>query len=236
MSFKFEFFIKSFKIASQYIGTTLEVALSGLVIGLILGLVIALIRFYNVPILSQFFIGFFTILKAIPIVLILLATYLIFAKTFDQFAAGIGWQMKFKDMNPLVIPIFCLSILSTIGLSETFRGTFASIGKGQQYAAKSIGMGTRQIIVRIILPQALPVALPMMSNTLIGLIKASALVSMVGVVDIFAAAKISAQQNYRFLEAYLAVALIYWILNSVIEQGAGLLERNLNRRLRRDAA
>ena len=59
MSFKFEFFIKSFKIASQYIGTTLEVALSGLVIGLILGLVIALIRFYNVPILSQFFIGFF---------------------------------------------------------------------------------------------------------------------------------------------------------------------------------
>ena len=235
MSFKFEVFLNSLKIASKYIGTTLEVALSALLIGLFLGLVIALVRFYKVPVLSQFLAGLFTVLKAIPIVLILLATYLIFAKKFDQFAVNIGWHMKFKDINPLIIPIFGLSILSTIGLSETFRGTFASIGKGQQDAAKSSGMGTFQIITRIILPQALPVALPMMSNTLIGLVKASALVSMVGVVDIFAAAKISAQQNYRFLEAYLAVALIYWIINILIEQGAGLLERSLNSRLRRGA-
>jgi L-cystine transport system permease protein len=56
---------------------------------------------------------------------------------------------------------------------------------------------------------------------------------MVGVVDVFAAAKISVQQNYRFLEAYLAVALIYWVLSSLIEHGFGRLEQHLNQRLRR---
>jgi L-cystine transport system permease protein len=85
----------------------------------------------------------------------------------------------------------------------------------------------------VLLPQAIPVSLPMFSNLLINLIKASALGSMVSVVDVFAAAKITAQQNYRFLEAYIAVAIIYWALSFLIEKGAGFLEERMTRRLRR---
>ncbi len=74
----------------------------------------------------------------------------------------------------------------------------------------------------------------MFSNLLISLVKASALASMVSVVDVFAAAKITAQQNYRFL-AYVAVAIIYWLISLVIEKGALLLENRLLRKLRRAA-
>ncbi|EAC9481356.1 amino acid ABC transporter permease, partial [Listeria monocytogenes] len=83
--------------------------------------------------------------------------------------------------------------------------------------------------------QAWPISLPMFSNLLISLVKASALASMVSVVDVFAAAKITAQQNYRFLEAYVAVAIIYWLISLVIEKGAQLLENRLLRKLRRAA-
>jgi L-cystine transport system permease protein len=73
----------------------------------------------------------------------------------------------------------------------------------------------------------------MFSNLLISLIKASSLASMVSVVDVFAAAKITAQQNYRFLEAYVAVAVIYWGISLVIEKGAQMLEQRMTRKLRR---
>ncbi len=236
MSFKFEVFLNSLQVAVTYIGTTITVALVSLIIGLVLGLIIALVRFYKIPVLSQFLAASITVLKGVPIVLILLGTYLIFAKKFDVFASDIGWSLQFKDINPILIAIFGLSIMAMIGLSEAFRAAISSIGKGQYDAAKSLAMNRRQIIRRIMIPQALPVALPMMSNTLISLVKASSLVSMVGVVDIFAAAKISVQQSHRFLEAYLAVALIYSVLNTFIEQGSGMIERSLNSRFRREDA
>ncbi|WP_442760499.1 ABC transporter permease subunit, partial [Enterococcus italicus] len=110
---------------------------------------------------------------------------------------------------------------------------FSSIKKGQFDAAKSLGMTNFQTIRRVLLPQAFPVSVPMFSNLLITLIKASALASMVSVVDVFAAAKISAQQNYRFLEAYVAVAIIYWVISIIIEKCAQLFEQRMNRKLRR---
>ncbi|MDN6545522.1 MAG: ABC transporter permease subunit, partial [Enterococcaceae bacterium] len=139
----------------------------------------------------------------------------------------------FKDFNMIWIAIFALSILSIINSSEIFRGAFSSIKKGQFDAAKSLGMTNFQTIRRVLLPQAFPVSVPMFSNLLITLVKASALASMVSVVDVFAAAKISAQQNYRFLEAYIAVAIIYWIISLIIEKGAQLFEQRMNRKLRR---
>ncbi|MBS7576440.1 MULTISPECIES: ABC transporter permease subunit [unclassified Enterococcus] len=236
MSFKLEVMLNSLKVASQYIGTTLAVSIASLLIGSLLGLLIALVRFYKIKVFSQIFSVLITVLKGVPIVLILLAIYLILAKKMDGFAESLGWSLRFKNLNSIYIAIAALSVMATINSSEIFRGTLNSIGKGQQDAAKSIGMSSLQIIRRILIPQSVPVALPMMSNLLIGLIKASALVSMVGAVDVFAAAKISVQQNYRFLEAYIAVAIIYWGINIIIEQSSNLIEKNLNRRLRRDVA
>ncbi len=233
MSFDFSTMINSLKIASHYIGTTLFMAGSSLVIGIFFGLLIALARQYKIRIIAPFFQILITLLKGVPIVLIILASYLIASKKFDTIAEGMHWSIRFKDFNMIWIAIFALSILSIINSSEIFRGAFSSIKKGQFDAAKSLGMTNFQTIRRVLLPQAFPVSVPMFSNLLITLVKASALASMVSVVDVFAAAKISAQQNYRFLEAYIAVAIIYWIISLIIEKGAQLFEQRMNRKLRR---
>ena len=233
MSFKFEVMIQSLQVASQYIGTTLFMAITAIVIGVILGLGIALIRLYRIKGLSQFFQVVVTLLKGIPMVLIILALYLIASKQFDVWSESMNWSLRFRDFNMVWIAISALSLLATINSSEIFRGAFAAIKKGQFDAAKSMGMTNLQTIRRVLLPQAIPISLPMFSNLLISLIKASSLASMVSVVDVFAAAKITAQQNYRFLEAYVAVVVIYWGISLVIEKGAQMLEQRMTRKLRR---
>ena len=234
MSFKFEVMIQSLQVASQYIGTTLFMAITAIIIGVILGLGIALIRLYRIKGLSQFFQVVVTLLKGIPMVLIILALYLIASKQFDVWSESMNWSLRFRDFNMVWIAISALSLLATINSSEIFRGAFAAIKKGQFDAAKSMGMTNLQTIRRVLLPQAIPISLPMFSNLLISLIKASSLASMVSVVDVFAAAKITAQQNYRFLEAYVAVAVIYWGISLVIEKGAQMLEQRMTRsKLRR---
>ena len=233
MSFKFEVMIQSLQVASQYIGTTLFMAITAIFIGVILGLGIALIRLYRIKGLSQFFQVVVTLLKGIPMVLIILALYLIASKQFDVWSESMNWSLRFRDFNMVWIAISALSLLATINSSEIFRGAFAAIKKGQFDAAKSMGMTNLQTIRRVLLPQAIPISLPMFSNLLISLIKASSLASMVSVVDVFAAAKITAQQNYRFLEAYVAVVVIYWGISLVIEKGAQMLEQRMTRKLRR---
>ena len=233
MSFKFEVMIQSLQVASQYIGTTLFMAITAIIIGVILGLGIALIRLYRIKGLSQFFQVVVTLLKGIPMVLIILALYLIASKQFDVWSESMNWSLRFRDFNMVWIAISALSLLATINSSEIFRGAFAAIKKGQFDAAKSMGMTNLQTIRRVLLPQAIPISLPMFSNLLFSLIKASSLASMVSVVDVFAAAKITAQQNYRFLEAYVAVAVIYWGISLVIEKGAQMLEQRMTRKLRR---
>jgi L-cystine transport system permease protein len=233
MSFKFEVMIQSLQVASQYIGTTLFMAITAIIIGVILGLGIALIRLYRIKGLSQFFQVVVTLLKGIPMVLIILALYLIASKQFDVWSESMNWSLRFRDFNMVWIAISALSLLATINSSEIFRGAFAAIKKGQFDAAKSMGMTNLQTIRRVLLPQAIPISLPMFSNLLISLIKASSLASMVSVVDVFAAAKITAQQNYRFLEAYVAVVVIYWGISLVIEKGAQMLEQRMTRKLRR---
>ncbi|TNV69734.1 amino acid ABC transporter permease [Trichococcus shcherbakoviae] len=233
MSFKFEVMIQSLKVASQYIGTTLFMAITAIVLGVILGLGIALIRLYRIKGLSQFFQVAVTLLKGIPMVLIILALYLVASKQFDVWSESMNWSLRFMDFNMVWIAISALTLLATINSSEIFRGAFAAIKKGQFDAAKSMGMTDMQTIRRVLLPQAIPISLPMFSNLLISLVKASSLASMVSVVDVFAAAKITAQQNYRFLEAYVAVAVIYWGISLVIEKGAQILEQRMTRKLRR---
>jgi putative amino-acid transport system permease protein len=91
------------------------------------------------------------------------------------------------------------------------------------------GMTKFQAYRRIIMPQALRNALPGTGNTFISLIKETSLAFTLGVVDIFAEAKMQAAESFRFFEAYLAVALIYWVLIVVYTYLQQLLEKYLER-------
>lgn len=230
MPIDFTAIAEAFKAAIPFIPVTLRLALIPLLIGSLLGLLIALARFYQVPILSKFLNGLVTIGKGIPVVLSLMVAYLLFSDLFDQVATSLSLPIRFSDINREYIGIFVLTITASISLSEIFRGALAAIPKAQWDAAASIGLTQFQTIVRVIFPQMMPIALPMICSQLIVLIKASSLVSLVSVVDVLNGALITATTSYTFLESYIAAAIIYWALSITVEQVFHLFERNYTRK------
>ncbi|MDR2404579.1 MAG: ABC transporter permease subunit [Spirochaetaceae bacterium] len=232
MNFSFSFMLIALRAAVSKIPVTVTLAIFPLFIGLVLGLLIALARFFKVRGLAFIFRWLVTIVKGIPVVLLLLVFYVVTANVYDPLMSALGLSLTFKNLNKAIIAVAALSVYSSIGLSEVFRGALASVKKGQYDAGFAVGLTKFQVLRRIVLPQAIPVSLPMMCNILIALTKAVALASMVAVVDVMSAAVITATSNYRFLEAYIAAALVYWGICLVIERVFAALEKIAARAVR----
>lgn len=95
-------------------------------------------------------------------------------------------------------------------MAESIRAAIMGIDRSQMEASLSVGMTTSQAMRRIILPQATRIALPSLMNYFIDMIKSTSLAFTLGVAEIMARAQMEAASSFRFFEAFLAVALIYW--------------------------
>jgi polar amino acid transport system permease protein len=112
--------------------------------------------------------------------------------------------------------------------SEVFRAALSSVGKGQREAAMAIGMTQRQMMFRVVLPQALRFALPPMGNDFISMLKDSALVSATGFVHelMWRATKVG-RATFHNLEALIMAAVFYWIMTLVFSYFQARIETNL---------
>ena len=117
----------------------------------------------------------------------------------------------------VIFAIIALGLNQSAFDSETIRAAILSVEKGQIEAAKSLGMNGMQILKRVLLPQAFSVALPPLGNSLIGLIKGTSLVFVCSVVEMTAEGKILAGRNYRYFEAYVSIAIIFWAITMLLE-------------------
>lgn len=120
----------------------------------------------------------------------------------------------------IVLPAFVCGVLglgmySASYVSEVVRGAIQSVDRGQMEAARSLGMSSRQAMLKIILPQALVRMIPPLGNEFIALIKNSALVSLLTIHDLMHEGQKIISVTYRSLETYLVIALIYWIMTSL---------------------
>lgn len=119
--------------------------------------------------------------------------------------------------------------------AEVVRGAIVSVPRGQWEAATALNMPAWKRTMRIVLPQALIVMIPGMSNLTIEMIKATALVSAVTLVDITYASVQQNQIHYRTIEIFLVTLLLYYCLAQLVRFGAGMLEERAMRHLRRRA-
>ncbi|RWR46279.1 amino acid ABC transporter permease [Sinirhodobacter ferrireducens] len=131
------------------------------------------------------------------------------------------------NVPALVAAVLTVGLCAAAYLSEVLRGALNAIPRGQAEAAAAIGMAPRDLWLRILLPQALKIGLPAIINELILLVKASSLVTVVGIVEITRMSQSIASATYRPLEIYLAAAFLYLAINLVIAQAGRLLERRL---------
>ncbi|MEO5935511.1 MAG: amino acid ABC transporter permease [Duganella sp.] len=133
------------------------------------------------------------------------------------------------EFTPVTAGILALSLNAGAFLSESLRGAIAAVGKGQWAASYSLGLGYGATLRHVVLPQALRIAVPAMSNTLISLIKDTSLVSVITLTELMLSTKEVIATTFRPLPLYLAAALIYWALSLGFEALQRRAEQRLNR-------
>ena len=130
-------------------------------------------------------------------------------------------------LEPTPAGVIALSANVAAYLSESMRGAINGIHRGQWLAAYSLGLSRRQTLRYIIGPQALRIAVPSLSNSLISLIKDTSLVSVITVTELLRSAQEIIAATYQPLPLYLAAAGIYWVLCQVLEWVQRWYERRL---------
>ena len=213
-------FLDSFPELLKCVPVTLGIGILSFIIGLFIGLIVALVRIYKVPVLQYICRFYVSFVRGTPLVVqLFVANYGV--------ARLIYWlQMNtaaFADFNADVIRPEYYGLLAfslNLGgyLSETIRSAIEAVDIGQFEAAKSIGMTTKQMMTRIVIPQAVKVALPNLNNTLINTIKDTSLLFTIGIIDLMGRAKIYGARTLYIFEGYIAVSVLYWIVSFALER------------------
>lgn len=207
---------------------TILMTLVSAVIGLGLGFLIALIKINEIPILMQIANVFVSFMRGTPQLVQLFLAYYGLPLVMQWINQQFGTNININGIPALVYVFLAFGLNEAAYNSETIRSAIMSVNNSEIEAAKSIGLTSSQTMRRIILPSAMIVAVPNLGNSLISLLKGTSLAFTVTVIDIMGQARITAGANLRFFEAYIAVSLIYWILNIGIEQFVRWLEKHLN--------
>ena len=200
--FKVSYFMEVLPIIASKVNITFQLTIAATVFALIVGVIIAIIGYYKVPVFYQFTRLYVSIMRGTPVVAQLYFFYY-----------GVALYSAFvRNMTPLIAVAVVMSLNMGAFMSESIRGALLSVDEGQKEAAYSLGMTNFQLITRIIIPQAVRVALPPLFNDIINLIKMTSLAFMLGVPDIMGATKIEGARTFRYFEIYAAVMLVYWII------------------------
>ena len=197
---------------------TLQVSIAALVFGFIIGIVVGSLRLSPIPLLRRLGGAYIFVFRGIPLLVQLLFIY--------YFLPRVG----LPNVSPTVAAVIGLSLAAGAYIAEIMRGGFLAIPGGQLEAAGLLGMSDAQMLMRIRVPQAVRLTLPALVNEMILLIKASSLVSVVGLADLTRTAQNLAASDYMFVQDYLMLAGFYCLINVPLAYAASLLERRLKER------
>lgn len=114
-------------------------------------------------------------------------------------------------------------------LCEVYRGALEAVPKAQWEACRALNFSNAYAYRRIILPQAFPIAIPGMGNYLVGIFKDTPLLSTIGVAELFHAATAVGGYNYRYLEPYTMVGVIFLTLSIPAAMWVRRLEKRVNK-------
>lgn len=226
MSFHGKVFLENFIALLPYLKTTFFVTLLSLFFSLVLGALAAAGIMSRHSVWRGISKGYVNLMRCVPPIVLLFVVY--------YGAPGLVKSLTGADINSwdsVYYAIFALSLLHGAGMAEMMRAAYQTIDKGQKEAAVSIGLSPFQAFYRIVLPQAVVVAIPILGNAVISMLKDGALAYSIGVIDITGRASylISMNLGGYVLETYLALALIYWILSLITQKCFGILGRRLQK-------
>ena len=154
-----------------------------------------------------------TVIRGMPELVLMLLIFYGGQIAINKLAEAQGWD--YIDIPPFLAGVLTIGFIFGAYLTETFRGAILAVPKGQAEAARAFAMPRMMVLRRIVLPQMVRHAIPGFANNWLIMIKASALVSIIGLDDMVHRAGLAAATTRAPFTFYMAVALIYLLLTSV---------------------
>jgi polar amino acid transport system permease protein len=207
--------------------TTVLLTAVSMVLGIVGGLMLALLSTSRFRVMRWFATFYIWLFRGTPVLLQLIFIFNVLPL--------IGLRF-----DSLTCAIIALSLNEAAYMAEIVRGGLLGVSPGQRVAARMLGLNRSQTMFHVVLPQVLRLVLPPTGNQLIGMLKTSALASVVAVQDLMLVAQRTAAGNFDYVNAIAAAAILYLLMTTLCTAGLRLAENHLDtsrksdRRRRRD--
>jgi polar amino acid transport system permease protein len=196
---------------------TVGMSAAAIVLGTILGLFLGLMLTYGGRIALLPFRGFVDLVRGTPVLVLILASY--------YMPAGLG-----VSPGPIEAGILALTVFCATHIGETLRGALNAIPHGQTDAARAIGLTFPQMVGYVLLPQALRQIAPNFVNTAVEIVKASSLLSAIGVGELLLTTQEIIGRTFKTMEFYALAGALYLVINLAIGAGGWWMERRFRAR------
>jgi polar amino acid transport system permease protein len=196
------------------LGMTISISFLAIVIGTLLGIAVGLTLTYGYKPFRLLVRGYTDFIRGTPVLVLVLASYYVLS------TIGI-------DLGPFEAGVLALSVFCSSHVGELTRGALQAIPKGQTEAAKAIGLTFSQTFFYVLGPQALRSALPAWVNTAAEMVKASTLLSIIGVAELLLRTQELISRTFLSLEFYFFAGFLYFVINYGIERFGRYVERKV---------
>lgn len=200
--------------------TTL-ISIISIVIGIAIGLIMCLFGISKNRGLRGFAAVYIWLIRGTPMIVQAFIVYFGFPQIIAMFHPGFR-------LAAFTAGVITLSLNAGAYLAEIFRGGINAVSKGQVEAARSLGLSYGKTFRKIVLPQAIKIAIPSMVNQFIITIKDTSILSVIGLADIVNRAKVYVGSSYLFFETYVMVAGYYLIIISILMIISKYVEKKFN--------
>ncbi|MFQ6183109.1 amino acid ABC transporter permease [Sinorhizobium meliloti] len=194
------------------LGVSVSISLLSIVVGTVLGVFVGLALVYGFRPFKWVVRGYTDFIRGTPVLVLVLASYYVLSMI------GI-------DLGPFQAGVLALAVFCSSHVGELVRGALQSIPKGQTEAAKAIGLTFAQTFAYVLAPQALRQALPAWVNTAAEMVKASTLLSIIGVSELLLRTQEVISRTFMSLEFYFFAGFLYFVINYGIERFGRYVER-----------
>ena len=216
-----ELYIKGIEMAIKGVPATVGVSLIAIALGVILGLGLALLKMSKHKFLSIPAMVYIEIVRGTPMIV----QALIMAYGVPYLIQSQGTEFRWPA---LVIPALMVCALNSAAyVAEIIRAGLQAVDQGQMEAARSLGMSHSMAMRLIIIPQAFRIILPSLGNEFVSLIKETAILSYVGVVEILRRAALWNASSFETFPAYIGAAVVYMMLTIPLSKLVAYVERRM---------
>lgn len=210
----------------QGIWMTLKLAMLSLLLSVALGLLGASAKLSPIRSLRLMATGYTTLIRGVPDLVLILLIFYSLQTWLNDLTDALGWD--YIEIDPFSAGVVTLAFIYGAYFTETFRGAILSVPRGQLEAATAYGLGPLKRFRLVLFPQMMRFALPGLGNNWLVLLKATALVSIIGLSDLVKAVQNAGKTSGEPFQFLLIAGLIYLLITSLSNLVFRRLERHYN--------